>query len=197
MHCHMFCPLGKLHSTCIKTFYNRDIGQNMDHVPPISSHLPSFCLLFQGTKACSAAPRQKTRPPKTTAPLRPSFETQKSMTGGKATTAAPTPKIMVIRLSWRIWRSGACWNVDRLLVGDAIFFGEMREIGEGMFDVWRRYGEVINEVLGWNMLKHVETKNQDGWVQDQVREPVKIGTNIRQQQEIWNVLNRRDVFFVA
>ena len=80
---------------------------------------------------------------------------------------------------------------------DAIFFGEMREIGEGMFDVWRRYGEVINEVLGWNMLKHVETKNQDGWVQDQVREPVKIGTNIRQQQEIWNVLNRRDVFFVA
>jgi hypothetical protein len=49
-----------------------------------------------------------------TAPFRPSFETQQSMTGGKAATAAPTPKIMVIKLSW-IWMSSACPGEKGLL----------------------------------------------------------------------------------
>jgi hypothetical protein len=36
------------------------------------------------------------------------------MTGGKAATAAPTPKIMVIKLSW-IWMSSACPGEKGLL----------------------------------------------------------------------------------
>ena len=146
MHCHMFCQLGNLHSCIKKWLSNRDIGQNMLHILPflaISNPSPSFRPIFPtfgsfgsfgwGAKACSAAPRQKTRPPKITAPFRPSFETQQSMTGGKAATAAPTPKIMVIKLSW-IWMSSACPGEKGLLDR---FFGSEKFMAS-FFEKWER-----------------------------------------------------------
>ena len=69
----------------------------------MSSRISRSCgISWQVTTACIVAPRQKKKPPKITAPLRPSKPTQKSMTGGKAAMAAPTPKIMVMMLSWKV-----------------------------------------------------------------------------------------------
>ena len=47
MHCHMFCQLGNLHSCIKKWLSNRDIGQNMVHILPFSSHLRVFDPFFQ------------------------------------------------------------------------------------------------------------------------------------------------------
>ena len=146
MHCHMFCQLGNLHS-CIKNGFPTGILVRTccTFLPflAISNPSPSFRPIFPtfgsfgsfgwGAKACSAAPRQKTRPPKITAPFRPSFETQQSMTGGKAATAAPTPKIMVIKLSW-IWMSSACPGDKGLLDR---FFGSEKFMAS-FFEKWER-----------------------------------------------------------
>ena len=146
MHCHMFCQLGNLHS-CIKNGFPTGILVRTccTFLPflAISNPSPSFRPIFPtfgsfgsfgwGARACSAAPRQKTRPPKITAPFRPSFETQQSMTGGKAATAAPTPKIMVIKLSW-IWMSSACPGDKGLLDR---FFGSEKFMAS-FFEKWER-----------------------------------------------------------
>ena len=108
------CPTGILVRTCCTFFPFLAISNPSPSFRPIFPTFGSFGSFGWGAKACSAAPRQKTRPPKITAPFRPSFETQQSMTGGKAATAAPTPKIMVIKLSW-IWMSSACPGEKGLL----------------------------------------------------------------------------------
>jgi len=49
---------------------------------------------------CIRAPTQKTTPPQITEPFRPRASTATLMMGGKAESAAPRPKIIVMRLSW-------------------------------------------------------------------------------------------------